>query len=198
MDLVSRAKNICLSPASEWRVIESESATPGGLLTGYALPLASIGAIASFIGMAVLASSFGMLGSARSMPVALVGAVLGVAVSLATCFVLGLIIDALAPTFGGQKDPSQALKLAVYSYTPAWLAGILNIIPLFGAFLGLLAGLYAIYLLYIGIPILMKSPDEKAVPYTLVVFVCAIGVAIVFGLITAAILGAAVLGSAVM
>ena len=80
MDLVSRAKNICLSPASEWRIIESETATPGGLLTGYALPLASIGAIASFIGMAVFASSFGMLASARSMPVALIGAVLGVVI----------------------------------------------------------------------------------------------------------------------
>ena len=197
MDLVSRAKNICLSPASEWRVIESEPATPGGLLIGYALPLASIGAIASFLGAAIFASSFGMFAYARSMPVALVGAVLGVVVTLASCYVLSLIVDALAPTFGGQKNPIQALKLVVYSYTPAWIAGILNIIPFLGI-LAVLAGLYGIYLLYLGIPVLMKSPDDKAVPYTLVVVVCAILVAIVFGMITAAIIGAAMLGSAVM
>ena len=198
MDLVSRAKNICLSPASEWRVIESEPATPGGLLIGYALPLAAIGAIASIIGAAVFASAFGMFAYARSMPVALVGAVLGVGVSLATCFILGMIVDALAPTFGGQKNSIQALKLVVYSYTPGWIAGILNIIPLLGGVMALLAALYGIYLLYVGIPILMKSPDDKAVPYTLVVVLCAIGVGIVLGIITAAIIGAAALGSAIV
>ena len=68
-------------------------------------------------------------------------------------FVLSLVIDFLAPTFGGQKDNAQALKLAAYSYTPAWVAGVLQILPLLGV-LGLLAGLYGIYLLYLGLPTL--------------------------------------------
>jgi hypothetical protein len=50
MDLIQRAKNICLTPTTEWPVIATEPATPGGLLGGYAAPLAAIGAIAGFIG----------------------------------------------------------------------------------------------------------------------------------------------------
>ena len=130
------------------------------------------------------------------MPVAIVGAVLGLGMALVGTFVLGLIIDALAPTFGGQKNPIHALKVAVYSQTPGWVAGILNIFPLLGI-LAFFAMLYGIYLLYLGLPILMRSPEDKAVPYTLVVIVCAIGVFIVLGMISAAIIGMAMLGSAI-
>jgi hypothetical protein len=182
MDLVSRAKNICLSPASEWRVIERETATPGELLLGYALPMAAIGAIASVIGSMLFLS------------MALIPAIIGLVVSLVTTFLLGLLIDALAPTFGGQKSQSQALKLAVYCQTPGWIAGIFRIIPFLGSFIALVAALYGIYLLYLGIPILMKSSDEKAVPYTVVIVVCAI----VITMVLVAIMGMMLLGSLLM
>ena len=189
MDLVQRAKNICLSPATEWAVIETEPATTGGLLTGYALPLAAIGAIAGFIGTAMVGISAPFIGTYRvPIPNALVSAVLTLGMSLVACFVLGLIIDALAPTFGGQKNQIQALKLAVYSYTPAWIAGVLNIIPLL-AILGILAGLYSIYVLYLGIPQLMKAPKDKAIVYTVVIIVCAIVLGFILGLVSAGIAG---------
>jgi len=175
MDLVSRAKNICLSPASEWRVIESEPATTGELLSGYALPLAAIGAIAGFIGSVLLSGMFGALGMYRpSLFYVLTNAILGVGVALVMCVVLGMIIDALAPTFNGQKNSMQALKLAVYSYTPAWLAAILTIIPILGGLAVLVGSLYSLYVLYVGIPIMMKAPQDKAVPYTVVIVLCAI------------------------
>jgi hypothetical protein len=184
MDLVSRAKNICLSPASEWAVIDPEPATPGGLLTGYALPLAAIGAIAGFIGMTMVGTTVPFFGTYRVPFVTGLGnAIFTVVMAMVMCFVLGLIIDALAPTFSGQKNSIQALKLAVYSYTPAWIAGVLGIFPALGALAGLIGGLYAIYVLYLGIPRLMKSPPDKAIPYTLVTIVCAIVLAIVIGII---------------
>jgi hypothetical protein len=68
--------------------------------------------------------------------------------------------------------------VAVYSYTPAWIAGVLNILPALGI-LGILAGLYGIYLLYLGLPFLMKAPQDKAAGYTAVVVVCAIVLSIV-------------------
>jgi hypothetical protein len=183
MDLVSRAKNIVLTPSTEWAVIEAEPATPGGLIMGYAAPLAAIGAICGFIGSALVGTTLPFVGHYRA-PImsAMVAAILTFGMGLVGCFVLGLIIDALAPTFGGQKNQIQALKVAVYSYTPAWLAGVLNIIPLLGI-LGIFAALYSIYVLYLGLPRLMKSPQDKAIPYTAVVIVCAI----VVGIITAAI-----------
>jgi hypothetical protein len=185
MDLVTRAKNITLTPGTEWPVIEGESATTGALLTGYALPLAAIGAVAGFIGTSIVGSTLPFVGTYRvPFMSGIVAAVFGLGMALVMCFLLSLIIDALAPTFNGQKNQIQALKLAVYSFTPVWVAGVLRIVPLLGI-LAFFAALYSIYVLYLGIPRLMKSPQDKALPYTAVVVV----VAIVLGFIVAAISG---------
>jgi hypothetical protein len=94
-------------------------------------------------------------------------------------YILGLIIDALAPSFGGQKAPVQAMKVAVYSATASWVVSIFSIIPHLGI-LGLL-GLYSLYLLYSGLPILMKSPADKSLGYTVVVVIVAIIIFVAVG-----------------
>jgi hypothetical protein len=189
MDLVTRAKNITLTPGTEWPVIEGESATTVELLTGYALPLAAIGAVAGFIGSSLIGLPF--LGRTPFIS-GIVAAVFGLVMTLVSCFVLSLIIDALAPTFNGQKNQIQALKLAVYSFTPAWIAGVLRIVPLLSILI-FFASLYAIYVLYTGIPRLMKSPQDKALPYTAVVVVCAIVLGFVVAAITGILIGGAML-----
>jgi hypothetical protein len=107
-------------------------------------------------------------------------AIVSFVMALVGVFVIALVIDTLAPNFGGEKNQGQALKVAAYSFTPAWLAGVLNLIPMLGV-LVLLASLYGLYLLYLGLPVLMKAPEDKAVPYTAVVVVCAIVVSLVIG-----------------
>jgi MFS family permease len=130
MDIIQRAKNICLTPATEWPVIAAEPATAGALITGYAAPLAAIGAIAGFIGGAIIGKTLPFVGHYR-VPLAagLTFAIFTFCMALVGVFVLSLIINALAPTFGGEKNSIQALKVAVYSYTPAWIAGVLQIVP---------------------------------------------------------------------
>ena len=189
MTIVQRIKGICLKPKEEWQLIAGESSSTADLLKNYVAPLAAIGAVAGFIGMSFIGvSAFGI--SVR-MPLVtgLVGAVIGFVAGLVEVYVLGLIIDALAPKFGGEKNSLQALKIAVYSFTPALVAGVLRIIPALGV-LTLLASLYGVYLLYLGLPQLMKCPPEKTVSYTLVVVACAIGIFLVIGLVTGAIIGA--------
>ena len=195
MDIIQRAKNICLTPATEWPVISAEPATPGGLLTGYAAPLAAIGAIAGFLGGAIIGQTLPFVGHYR-VPLAagLIAAIFTFCMALVGVFVLSLIIDALAPTFGGQKNSIQALKVAVYSYTPAWIAGVLQIVPLLGI-LGIFAALYGLYLLYLGLPQLMHSPQEKAIPYTVVVVVCAIVLSVVITAVGGLLVGAGMVGS---
>jgi len=190
MDLVTRAKNITLTPDSEWRVIEGEPATTGELLTGYALPLAAIGAVAGFVGSWLLSAILPFAGT--SFLTGLIAAVFGLGMTLVMCFVLSLIIDALAPTFGGQKNQIQALKLAVYSLTPAWLAGVLRIVPLLGVLI-FFAALYSIYVLYLGVPRLMKSPQDQAVAYTAVVVVCAMVLGFIVFAMAGLFLGASLL-----
>lgn len=194
MGIVDRAKNICLTPNTEWPVIAMEPATPGGLITGYALPLIAIGAVAGLIGGSVVGVSVPFAGTVRvGIGAGLVGACVSVVMGVIGLFVLSFLINALAPTFGGQQNSTQAMKVAVYAYTPAWIAGVLQIIPVLGV-LGILAALYGLYLLYLGLPVLMKSPTDKSMGYTVVVVICAI----VLSFVTAMIVGMLGLGAAGM
>lgn len=181
MSLSERAKKILLQPAEEWAVIDKEPGTATDLYTSYIIPLAAIGPIASIIGLSIIGVGLPVGGSYRVSLISAIGhAVIAFVLALVGTYVLALIIDALAPTFLGVKNDFQALKVAAYSSTAAWLAGIFNLIPTL-AFLQILA-LYSVYLLYLGLPILMKAPQEKALPYTAVVIIAGI---VIFGLIGA-------------
>jgi hypothetical protein len=194
MSIVDRAKNICLTPNTEWPVIAGETTQTGSLITGYVLPLAAIGAVAGFIGQSIIGLPF--VGRV-SMAAGLTGAVLAVVMAVVGCLIVGFVINALAPTFGGQKDQTQALKVAVYSYTPAWIMAVLNILPMLGI-LAILGGLYGIYLLYLGLPKLMKCPEDKAIGYTAVTVICAIVISIVLGMVTMLFVGAGAMGAGLM
>jgi len=179
VDIKTRVRNILLTPNTEWPAIAEEPAQVGAVVTGYVMPLAAIGAIAGFIGGSLVGMSLPFLGTYR-VPImtGLAGALFAFVFAIIGVFILAFIINALAPTFGAQQDSNRAFKVAVYSYTPAWIAGALQILPALGV-LGIIAALYGLYLLYLGLPALMKAPQEKAIGYTAVVVVCAIVLSIV-------------------
>lgn len=180
MSLVNRTKNILLQPKQEWQVIDAEPAGVTGLYTGFIAPLSAVGPVASIIGMSLFGISLPFAGTYRlPLTTALTSGVVRYVLGLVGVFVLALIIDALAPTFAGQRNRVQALKVAAYSSTAAWVVGIVGIVPALGI-LGIL-GLYSLYLLYLGLPVLMKAPQEKAMGYTVVVIVCAVVIFFVVG-----------------
>jgi hypothetical protein len=193
MNLVERVKNIIISPKQEWEVIAGETTSIVDLYKTYIIFLAVIGPIASIIGMSVVGMNLGIFGTYR-VPIitAVISGVVRFALTLAGVYILALIIDALAPSFAGEKNMDQAFKVATYSSTPMWLVGIFGIIPV----LGILAilGLYGIYLLYLGLPVLMKSPKEKAVVYTIVVIVAGFVISLVVGLIAGLFISAPMAG----
>jgi hypothetical protein len=175
--LLARAKAILLSPKTEWPVIATEPTTVADLYKGYIIPLAAIPAI------------FGLLGTLRiGFGPGLVAMVITFVMALISTFVMAWIIDALAPTFGGQKSNIQALKAIAYASTASWVAGFAHIIPWLGLLVVIAGGIYSIYLLYIGLPHTMKCPPEKSGGYTAV----AIIIAIVLWAVTAAVIGSAV------
>ena len=195
MNIVERVKKICLTPAAEWPVIATENTPAGTLISGYVLPLAAIGVVCGFIGGSIIGRSLPFIGTYRVPFVAgFAAAIFTLAMTVAGVFVLSLIINALAPSFGAEKNQAQALKVAAYSFTPAWVAGVLQILPLLGV-LVLFAALYGIYILYLGLPRLMKCPEDKAVGYTVVVVVCAIVVNVVISLTGGLIIGAGALAT---
>jgi Yip1 domain len=186
--IIDRVKNILLTPKQEWPVIEPEPTTPAQLYTGYVIPLAALSAVLTLIHMSVIGMSVPYLGTMRLPFVSsLQSAVVTFAFSLLGLYIVALIINGLAPNFGGVRDQRQALKTAAYAFTPAWLAAVFGLLPVLSTLLSLLAGLYGIYLLYLGLPVVMKAPVEKAVGYTVTVVICTILVGIVLGALMAAL-----------
>jgi len=177
--LIARVKDILLKPDETWDVIDQERPTIGSLYTGYVLLLAAIPAVCGLIASLVFVG--GLLGPVWAVSMAILNYILG----LAMVAVLALIIEALAPNFGGTKDRIQAFKVAAYAPTASWIAGVFVLIPLLGV-LGLLAGaVYSLFLLYKGLPKLMKAPADKATSYFVVVLV----VALVINLAIAGLVG---------
>jgi len=186
MNLVERAKNILITPKTEWAVIKNEESTAADLFTKYAMILALIPVVATFIGQSLVGISMGPFGSFK-IPVSngLIYAIVYYILSLAGVYLIAFVIDALAPSFGSTKNMSASLKVAVYSYTAAWIAGIFGVIPILGI-LGIL-GLYSLYLMYLGLQIVKDTPQDKLIGYLIVVIIIAIVVYFVIGMIVAAV-----------
>lgn len=185
--LVERVKAILLRPAQEWDRIDTEQTSAGQLYKSYVLPLAAIPVLATLIGSLVFGHSVLGLTYRPSFGAALGTAIVQYVLTLISVYVIALIIDGLAPTFNATRNREQALKVAAYSLTAAWVAGIFNIFPAI-AILALL-GLYSIYLLYLGLPKLMKAPQDKALPYTAVVIVAAVVVMFIISMVVTPIAG---------
>lgn len=189
--LVQRVANILMRPKAEWEVIDAEPATIKGLYVGYAMILAAIPPLASMIGSLVFGT--GLFGIVYRPPIipTVVGALVQYGLSLLGVAIIAIVIDLLAPSFGGVQNRVQAFKVAVYAMTAAWVAGIFAIVPML-AILGLL-GFYSLYLLYLGLPRLMRSAPDKALGYTAVVVVIGIVIQLVAISIGSAVIGAAAL-----
>ena len=188
--LIERVRGIVLSPKSEWQKIAAEPADVKSLFAGYAMILTAIPALCGLIGFALITLLLPTVGTIRT-PIAamLVQLVLTYVLGLMALYVVALIVDALAPTFDGQKSAIQALKLVVYSSTPVWLAGMFVLLPVWGE-LGILVALYGLYLLYVGLAPMMKNPRNKSFGYTALIIVSYIILAIIVSAVTAAVVNA--------
>jgi hypothetical protein len=195
-NIVARVKAILTTPKTEWPVVATEPATVNGLYAGYIAIVSALPAIAGFLKGSLIGTT--VFGITVRTPVAmgLVGMALSYALGLVLVYVMALIINALAPTFGGQKDMVQALKTVAYSWTASWVAGIAVIVPWLGMLIAIAGAVYGIYLLYLGLPHTMKCPPEKAAGYTALSIVIAIVLSWIIGIIVAGVIGTAVLGGA--
>ncbi len=193
--LIDRAKAILLTPRTEWPVIAAEPDTTAGLYKNYIAILAAIGPIAMFLSLSVIGVST-FLGSFRiGMGAGLSYLIVSYALALVSVYIFSLIVNALAPTFGGQKDGIQALKTVAYAMTAAWVGAAGNLIPGIGWLISLAGGIYSIYLLYLGLPVTMKSPPEKSVGYLVVCIIVAIVINWIVWSVASAVIGRGMWGA---
>ncbi len=188
MNAILRAQAILAAPADAWSRIENESGDAADLLSRYVAPFALIPALSGFIGACLIGVVVPGGGTVR-VPTfdGLFGAVFGYVMTCATVLVLAVLIDVVAPMLGGRRDFSSAFKLAVYSYTPIWLAGIFLLAPGL-RFLGL-SGFYGAYILWIGLPVLMKSPAQRAPAFTAIIVAGACVLIFISGALQRALFG---------
>ena len=188
MNLVARVQAILLKPKEEWVKIKGESTPVAQLFTSYAAVLAAIPAIGQFIGYGLIGISIPFAGVYRfGLGTSLLRAIIYYVLILASAYVFGMVINALAPNFGSKPSVENAMKLAVYSMTPAWIGGVFYIIPALGI-LAILASLYGLYVLYLGFssPV-MDTPKEKVVGYIVVCIVVVAVLMFVVGLVLGAV-----------
>ncbi|HSC98455.1 MAG TPA: YIP1 family protein [Casimicrobiaceae bacterium] len=187
---VGRVKGILLAPRSEWQVISHEVATPADVYLRYVAPLAAVGVLATILGAAFPDAFRPEEKTLRlTAPAAVIGALVHFALTFAIVFVVAKIVNGLAPTFGGRKDPLRALQVTAFSFTPAWVAAVLAIVPALGGIAAVI-GLYGLYLLYVGLPILMHAPVDKSLGYTVVVVICTFALTLAVALGTGLLINA--------
>ena len=173
--LASRARSVLFEPRATFKEVDAEFTKPGAIWGRYVLPLAAIGPIAGAIGRLVFGQRIALttLTSSVSISDAITWAIISFLLSLAAVFALTHVISLLAPGFGGQKNDVQALKVAAYASTPMWLSGFFSIYARL-AMVGVIVSAYSLYLLFVGLPIVMKVPQDRSMGYTAVVIIAAV------------------------
>ncbi len=170
---IARAQRLLLSPKSEWDAIAAEPVNTQETFKSYVMPLAAVPVIASFIGLTVVGVSFFGNTVRLSFFDGLVNAAVSYALALGGVYIFAWIINWLAPNFGAQPNFDQAFKVSAFVPTASWIAGAALILPSLGL-IALLGGLYSLYLLFVGLPRVMKPAADQATVYTIVSLVVAV------------------------
>lgn len=176
MTLLRRVKGLLLSPAQEWAVIETENTGLLRLYLTYICPLAALPPFASFASAYLYGVQHGQSGLVHpTFAGGLARATLQYALSLPALFLVAFVISMIAPQFDGKMNDRRALALAAYSYTPAWLASLFGLVPHL-RWLDIL-GFYGLYLLYLGLPRMMRCPKDYADVFSLIVLILSMATA---------------------
>lgn len=174
--IFSRVKGILLEPNKEWEIIQTEQTSNKELILYYVLPFAALAALISFF--AIWLNTY--IGFALSLRFAVLRLVLPIIAVIAAA----VVVNELAETFDSEKNLNNAFKLVAYSYTPVLLVKVIASISWTLGFLELL-GLYGVYLLWVGLPKLMNTPEDKRLVY----IIAAVVVVLLVNVIISALFG---------
>jgi hypothetical protein len=188
--VIQRARALLVSPRTEWPVIAAEPATVQDLYREYVMILAAIPPVCHFVKTSILGYAWhGFKIYRLGMGPGLTAAIVEYGVSLIGVYALAVIIEAIAPNFGGESNRIQALKVAGYSYTASWIAGVGQLLPGLAGLVALAGAIYSVYVLYLGLPSTMKVVPEQATGYTAVTVILALILGWIIAVITGGITG---------
>jgi hypothetical protein len=178
--LMGRVQRLLFSPATEWDAIASEPADIRKTCMDYVGPLIIAAAVAAALGQLFIGVNVGFTTIRMPLGTVLTFLVLQIFLGLIGVYVTAWVINTLAPQFEATADMDQAFKLSAFFPTAIWVAGLLTILPQLSALVWL-GIFYSFYLLYLGIPKLMKPAPDKATTYTIAIVIVSIVIFIVMG-----------------
>ena len=167
--LAERVHGLFVKTADTWKLIATERTSIAQVYQTYLLPLAALAAVLALLGWG-LVELIGADGLGMTVPMAVSSVLVLLVMVLVGIWMLAQVADVLAPQFQARKSELRAFKLMAYSATPLVLVALFTLMP-GAAWLGLLALAYALWLLWQGLPRLMRCPLDKRVPYFAVLVV---------------------------
>lgn len=176
--ILSRAFGLFKEPKQEWAQIRDEITTIPNILIGYVAPLAAIAPVCDIIGRYVFGTRIGESVVRPPVADALISGVVTWIVVVGLVALLGYLINAIAPQFDADKNDLAAQKVAAYSLTPAFLSGVFSLWPPLW-WLSLFALAAMVFLMFRGLPILMRAPEDRAMSYAASVTVTGMVAAII-------------------
>jgi hypothetical protein len=179
---MERARAMVLKPKETWEIIKKENLDAKQILINYALPLALVPAVCNLIAFTLIGIRLpgGNLVRAPFLE-ALSGGIIGYVLHVGGLLAGSWVASLLAPTFASKSDFNASVEIVAYSMTPVWLAGIFSLLPGLGI-LSIL-GLYGVYLLALGLPVILETPENKVFWYTLAIVISGMAISFVLSLL---------------
>lgn len=169
MGLLQHTLGIFIHPAAEWEAIRNDKSSFLQVFVSHVPLLALIPSVCAFIGVTQVGWTV-----AGGSPIKLTPAsaaslcALTYVALLASIYLFGEFINWMSKTYGvrdsDERRHYEGTALAVYVSTPLMIAGVANLYPQLWVIVTAvgLAGAYAVYLIYEGLPILMNIPRDRA------------------------------------
>lgn len=177
-------------PKQEWDSIREEQYSISYLYTHHLCWLAAIPALSMFIGTtqmgwSISGGDYVKLSVESALPIA-----------IAFYFALLVGVGAMAysvywmeKTYGSDASLDRCMVLTTFTATPLFMSGLAALLPIlwFDVFVGMGAVAYTVYLLYVGVPIVMRIPEERGFLFS--TSVLTVGLCVLVGMLaTTAIL----------
>jgi len=183
--ILGRLLAVMKNPRGVWSSIKNDGDSIFDVYRKYLVFLVAVPVVCFFIGMAIVGETDPYQAEKSRIPFfgGLAYAVVHYLLLLANIYILAFLLDFLAPKFGGTTNRLDSFKLVAFSMSPIFIGGLLNLIPDM-SMLGVLFGLYGLYIFYLGCDTMIPVPEEQKNKFLIAAIVSMFLVGIIIGAIS--------------
>jgi len=163
--MIQHTFGLMVRPSVQWRSISELPESTLRTMLIYPWIMAILPAVAWYYGTSQVGWTVGQHGepvkltaeSARTI------CILFYLTMVACVAIIGYFIHWMSETYGARSSIVKGIVIAGFTATPLFLAGLVGFYPLLwlDMLIGVAAVSWAVYLMYLGIPIVMDIPEER-------------------------------------